>query len=83
MTAITGRFAEARLYLTYCAALLHPGRTMPTFTEPAAASVDLDTDTDDELTCSLRKAAVNSTVKWLTWNVSATGPASSPPSLSH
>lgn len=49
MPALTGRFAEARLYLVYCAALLHPGRALPTFTEPAVVSIDLDSDADDEL----------------------------------
>lgn len=48
MPVVTGRFAEARLYLIYCAALLHPGRTVPTFTQTAPVSIDLDTHTDDE-----------------------------------
>ncbi|MER7804575.1 hypothetical protein ABTX71_30010 [Streptomyces parvulus] len=50
MPGVTGRFAEARLYLTYCAALLHPGRAVPTFTQPTAVSIDLDTHTSDEFT---------------------------------
>jgi hypothetical protein len=49
MPTVTGRFAEARLYLIYCAALLHPGRTVPTFAEPAPTTISLDTHADDEL----------------------------------
>ncbi|WP_406465069.1 hypothetical protein OH768_53945 [Streptomyces sp. NBC_01622] len=48
MPAVTGRFAEARLYLVYCAALLHPGRSVPTFAQASPVTIDLDTDTDDE-----------------------------------
>ncbi|MER6560170.1 hypothetical protein ABT300_21025 [Streptomyces sp. NPDC001027] len=50
MAAVTGRFAEARLYLIYCMALLHPGRTLPTFAEFPDRTCDLNQHSDDELT---------------------------------
>ncbi|WP_326806065.1 hypothetical protein OIE49_36660 [Streptomyces sp. NBC_01788] len=49
MAAVTGRFAEARLYLIYCMALLHPGRALPTFAEFPDRTCDLDQHSDDEL----------------------------------
>ncbi|MFD8477247.1 hypothetical protein ACFV2E_35195 [Streptomyces globisporus] len=49
MPVITGRFAEARLYLLYCAALLHPGHTMPTFAEPEPHTRDVPPLSDEEL----------------------------------
>ncbi|MFF1810773.1 hypothetical protein ACFVXW_16860 [Streptomyces sp. NPDC058251] len=42
MPVITGRFAEARLYLRYCASLLHPGRILPTFADPTPYTGNLD-----------------------------------------
>ncbi|MFD4034778.1 hypothetical protein ACFWVP_30820 [Streptomyces sp. NPDC058637] len=50
MPVISGRFAEARLYLYYCVALFHPGRTMPTFAEPEPHTRDILPLSDDELT---------------------------------
>lgn len=49
MPVITGRFAEARLYLFYCVALLHPGHTMPTFAEPEPHTRDVPPLSDEEL----------------------------------
>lgn len=49
MQVVTGRFAEARLYLIYCAALLHPGRTLPTFGHPQPYTGNLDSHSDEEL----------------------------------
>ncbi|MEC3997049.1 hypothetical protein VSR01_27505 [Actinacidiphila sp. DG2A-62] len=42
MTAITGRFVEARLYLHYCVTLLHPGHNLPTFAEPSPYTGNLE-----------------------------------------
>ncbi|MGA5418012.1 hypothetical protein [Streptomyces pseudogriseolus] len=49
MPVIRGRFAEARLYLVYCAALLHPGHTMPTFAEPEPYTRNVPPLSDEEL----------------------------------
>lgn len=49
MPVISGRFAEARLYLYYCVALFHPGRTMPTFAEPEPHTRDILPLSDEEL----------------------------------
>lgn len=49
MPVISGRFAEARLYLVYCVALLHPGHTMPTFAEPEPHTRDVPPLSDEEL----------------------------------
>ncbi|MFB7852343.1 hypothetical protein ACFC34_35745 [Streptomyces sp. NPDC056053] len=49
MPVISGRLAEARLYLVYCAALLHPGHTMPTFAEPAPHTRNVPPLNDEEL----------------------------------
>ncbi|WP_406377126.1 hypothetical protein [Streptomyces sp. NBC_00197] len=48
MSTVTGRFAEARLYLIYCAALLHPGRPVPTFSQGAPITIDLDIHSDED-----------------------------------
>ncbi|MFC8838645.1 hypothetical protein ACFT8Q_00635 [Streptomyces griseoincarnatus] len=50
MPTVTGRFAEARLYLHYCAALLHPGRPLPTFADPAPCTGSLDHLQQEDLT---------------------------------
>ncbi|QNP69024.1 hypothetical protein IAG44_05900 [Streptomyces roseirectus] len=50
MSTVTGRFAEARLYLVYCAAVLWPGRSLPTFAEPHVSTVTLDHLQPDDLT---------------------------------
>jgi hypothetical protein len=42
MPTVTGPFAEPRLYLLYCAAVLHPGRPLPTFADPAPHTGSLD-----------------------------------------
>ncbi|MEH0416030.1 hypothetical protein [Streptomyces sp. B21-083] len=42
MPTVTGPFAEPRLYLLYCAAVLHPGRPLPTFADPAPCTGSLD-----------------------------------------
>ncbi|MFE7854045.1 hypothetical protein [Streptomyces sp. NPDC057403] len=49
MSLVTGRFAEARLYLHYCATLLHPGRTLPTFADPAPYTGNLDHFQEEDL----------------------------------
>lgn len=49
MPVISGRFAEARLYLVYCVALLHPGHTMPTFAEPEPHTRNVPPLSDEEL----------------------------------
>jgi hypothetical protein len=46
---VTGRFAEARLYLRYCATLLHPGRILPTFADPAPYIGNLDHFQEEDL----------------------------------
>jgi hypothetical protein len=46
---VTGRFAEARLYLRYCAALLCPGRILPTFADPAPYTGNLDHFQEEDL----------------------------------
>ncbi|WP_141202765.1 hypothetical protein [Streptomyces griseorubiginosus] len=50
MPVVTGRFAEARLYLRYCTTLLHPGRPLPTFAEPAPSTGNHDHLQEDDLT---------------------------------
>lgn len=50
MTASTGRVAEARLYLVYCAALLRPGSRVPVFEQPPSLSLALSALTSDEHT---------------------------------
>ncbi|MGW1785764.1 hypothetical protein ACWCQQ_42810 [Streptomyces sp. NPDC002143] len=49
MPVTRGRFAEARLYLVYCVALLHPGHTMPTFAEPEPYTRNVPPLSDEEL----------------------------------
>jgi hypothetical protein len=50
MAAISGRFAEARLYLVYAVSPLRPGVEMPTFREPRPFKWDLDSQlTVDDL----------------------------------
>lgn len=50
MAIVRGRFAEARLYVIYCTALLRPGRIVPTFTQAPPVSIDLHAHTADEFT---------------------------------
>lgn len=51
MATITGRFAEAKLYLVYAVSPLRPGAEMPTFREPRPFKWDLDSElTADDLT---------------------------------
>ncbi|MEU5242672.1 hypothetical protein AB0G81_00840 [Streptomyces asoensis] len=49
MPVISGRFAESRLYLVYCLALLHPGHVMPTFAEPEPHTRNVAPLSDEEL----------------------------------
>jgi hypothetical protein len=49
MTVITGRLAEARLYLYYVAAVLRPGVRVPTYREPTGFDGNLDAVADDDL----------------------------------
>lgn len=50
MPEVNGRFAEARLYLRYCVTLLHPGRILPTFADPAPYTGNLDHFQEEDLT---------------------------------
>jgi hypothetical protein len=49
MKVVAGRFAELRVYLTYCAALFRPGVAVPVFEAPAMFTADLTGVSDPDL----------------------------------
>jgi hypothetical protein len=55
MKVVTGKYAEARGYLQYVAALLYPGREVPVFQQPRRIQTDLQDCSDDDFTLLLEE----------------------------